>query len=170
MNIELILFVAVGLLAVISAIMMIVRPSPVKSVLFLIVNFFCLAILYLMLHAQFIAVAQIIVYAGAIMVLFLFVIMLLNVADEKSFAERGTVKKMVALFLAGVMVFEILSSFMSSEGVGSAAVAGPMLSLGTVEGIGRVLFTTYLLPFEITSLLLLAAMVCVIILAKKKFE
>ena len=170
MNIELIFFSIIASCAVVSAIMMITSLSPVKSVLFLIVNFFCLSILYLLLHAQFIAVAQIIVYAGAIMVLFLFVIMLLNVSDDRSFAERGTVKKLVALFLAGGMVFEILSSFMFSEGAGGGAVSSQMLSLGTVEGIGRELFTTYLLPFEITSMLLLAAMVGVIVLAKKKFE
>ncbi len=170
MQTENVFFYIVAAFAVISAIMMITRPNPVKSVLFLIVNFFCLSVLYLLLRAQFIAVVQIIVYAGAIMVLFLFVIMLLNLEDDRSFVERGNYRKFVALFLAGGIVFEILSSFMFSEGAGSGAVSQEMSDLGTVESIGKALFTTYLFPFELTSMLLLAAMVGVVVLAKKRAE
>ena len=170
MTIELIFFYCCAAAAVISAVMMITRPNPVKSVLFLIVNFFCLSLLYLLLHAQFIAVVQIIVYAGAIMVLFLFVIMLLNVADEDAFREMKSARKLFAIVVAAGVAAEILASIVVVEGTGARAVAAEMNSLGTVEGIGKVLFTTYLFPFEVTSLLLLAAMVGVIVLAKKKFS
>ena len=170
MNIEIIYFFCVASVAVGCAIMMITSSSPVKSVLFLIVNFFCLSLLYLLLQAQFIAVAQIIVYAGAIMVLFLFVIMLLNLADEAALAERRTFRKLLALVLAGGMAFEVLSSLMFTEGASGNAVSPGMLKLGTVEAIGKAIFTTYLFPFEISSLLLLAAMVGVVVLGKKRFE
>jgi NADH-quinone oxidoreductase subunit J len=170
MTIELIFFFCCAAVAVISAVMMITRPNPVKSVLFLIVNFFCLSLFYLLLHAQFIAVAQIIVYAGAIMVLFLFVIMLLNISDENAFREMKSFKRLLAIVLAGGVAGEIIASIVVVEGTGAPAVGSAMTSLGTVEGIGHELFTVYLLPFEVTSLLLLAAMVGVIILAKKKFQ
>jgi len=170
MTIELIFFFCCAAVAVISAVMMITRPNPVKSVLFLIVNFFCLSLLYLLLHAQFIAVVQIIVYAGAIMVLFLFVIMLLNIADEDRFREVKSVKRLLAIVVSGGVAAEIIASIVVVEGTGAEAVSQEMNSLGTVEGIGKALFTTYVFPFEVTSLLLLAAMVGVIILAKKKFS
>ena len=169
MTIELIFFFCIAAVAVVSAVMMITRPNPVKSVLFLIVNFFCIALLYLFLHAQFIAVVQIIVYAGAIMVLFLFVIMLLNVADENSFREMKSFRKLLAIVVTAGVAAEIIASIVYVEGTGAQAVAQEMNTLGTVEGIGKELFTTYLFPFEVTSLLLLAAMVGVIILSKKKF-
>lgn len=170
MKIELIVFSCTAAIAVISAVLMITRPNPVKSVLFLIVNFFSLSVLYLLLRAQFIAVVQVIVYAGAIMVLFLFVIMLLNVADDTAYAEIKNYKKYFAFALAGGIASEIVASFLFLEGTSRGAVSNEMQTLGTVEAIGKELFTTYLIPFEITSLLLLAAMVGVIVLAKKKFE
>src|SRR2546422_11352035 len=100
MNFEIVLFFLVSVLAIASAVIMVTRVNPVKSVLFLIVNFFCVAVLYLLLQAQFIAVIQILVYAGAIMVLFLFVIMLLNVEDEESFSEKRALRRIAAFALA----------------------------------------------------------------------
>src|SRR6267378_675399 len=96
MTVERVFFYLVAVVAVTSALMMVTRRNPVQSVLFLIVNFFSLAMVYLFLQAQFIAIIQILVYAGAIMVLFLFVIMLLNLGDEQRFAEKTTVKKLIA--------------------------------------------------------------------------
>ena len=170
MNFELIFFFLVSAVAVASAIMMITRPNPVMSVLYLIVNFFCLALLYLTLHAQFIAIIQILVYAGAIMVLFLFVIMLLNLGEEKHYYEGGNrFLKLTAVGLAALAFMEIIAGIVLVP-KNHAPLSESALQIGTVEAICKVLFRDYLFPFEITSMLLLAAMVGVIVLAKKKFE
>jgi NADH-quinone oxidoreductase subunit J len=168
MSIEIIVFLLIAAAAIASAVFMITRRNPIQSVLFLIVNFFCLALLYLVLRAQFIAIIQILVYAGAIMVLFLFVIMLLNLGDERLLAEHTRYKKLVAWILSLAVLAEVLA------GLGfprySAAPSPAAADIGTVEFIGKSLYTDYLFPFEVTSLLLLAAMVGVIVLAKKKFR
>jgi NADH-quinone oxidoreductase subunit J len=170
MTFETILFFLVAFSSIGSALMMITRPNPVKGVLFLIVNFFCLALLYLMLQAQFIAVIQILVYAGAIMVLFLFVIMLLNLEDEKTLQEKKNYKRYIAIALAAGVLLEIVTGIGSSSVGLTSSVSPEMAQLGTVESIGNVLFKEYLLPFEVTSMLLLAALVGVIVLAKKRFQ
>jgi NADH-quinone oxidoreductase subunit J len=170
MNVEMILFLVVAAVAVLSALMMITRRNPVQSVLFLIVNFFCLAVLYLVLHAQFIAVIQILVYAGAIMVLFLFVIMLLNVGDEHAPPNGPFRRKILGFVLAAVVLVQILLGTQMPAGVVPSGLSKAAAEMGTVEFVGRSLYTDYLLPFEITSLVLLAAMVGVLVLAKKNFR
>ncbi len=170
MNTETLFFFFVAGLAVVSGLLVITRANPINSVLFLIVNFFCLAILYLTLHAQFIAVIQIIVYAGAIMVLFLFVIMLLNLGDETRTAEKAGLAKLAAIALAAAVLVEILIGAGVLRMQGTPVQSDRAVAMGTVESVGAVLYTGYLLPFEITSMLLLAAMVGVIVLAKKKLR
>jgi NADH-quinone oxidoreductase subunit J len=170
MTFEIMLFALVAALAIASAILMITRTNPVKSVLFLIVNFFCLAVLYLTLQAQFIAIIQILVYAGAIMVLFLFVIMLLNVKDEEKRAEGKSYSKLIALILSAIVLLQIIVTLGVSFQTSSPGMNLRAAEIGTVEFIGKSLYTEYLLPFEVTSMLLLAAMVGVIVLAKKKFQ
>lgn len=171
MNFELIFFFIVAAVAVGSAILMITRTNPVISVLYLIVNFFCLATMYLTLHAQFIAIIQILVYAGAIMVLFLFVIMLLNLGDETVLSEKRSLRRILATGLIAAAFFEIIVAIATSPHNGPEP-AGVALAntMGTVETIGAVLYSRFLFPFEVTSMLLLAAMVGVIVLAKKKFD
>lgn len=169
MSFDLIFFFLVAAAAIGSALLMITRTNPVKSVLFLIVNFFCLALLYLLLHAQFIAIVQIIVYAGAIMVLFLFVIMLLNLGDDKALAERRGYRTMIGVVLAVMILIEIAAGVSLPRGTAPATEA-QAAAIGTVESIGKVLYTGYLFPFEVTSMLLLGALVGVIVLAKKKFH
>lgn len=162
------LFLVLAVAAVVSAILMITRRNPVTSVLYLVFNFFIVAILYLFLRAQFIAIIQITVYAGAIMVLFLFVIMLLNLGEDKLLKWRLTSGKTVAALVSIAMLLEVLqfvASFTSKSGLSPKAE-----SMGTVESIGKVLFSSYIFPFEMTSILLLAAIVGAILLAKKKFE
>jgi len=165
MDFERIFFFATAGVAVASGILTITRRNPVQSVLFLIVNFFCIALLYLGLHAQFLAIIQILVYAGAIMVLFLFVIMLLNLGDEKTLAEKSGYRKYVTLALAAAVLVEILALVLAAP-AGPAGI--PAAGFGSVESIGDSLFRTYILQFEATSVLLLAALVGVIVLAKKK--
>ncbi len=170
MNSEVIFFLIVAASAIASAILMVTQQNPIKGVLFLIVNFFCLALIYLILHAQFIAIIQILVYAGAIMVLFLFVIMLLNLGDETKLEDKMSYKKTIAYVLSGVVLLEILIGLGLPFGVNTMPTNPKALEIGTVEYIGKSLYTEYLLPFEITSMLLLAAIVGVIVLAKKKFQ
>jgi NADH-quinone oxidoreductase subunit J len=168
LNLELILFLVLAVAAIASAILMITRRNPVTSALYLVFNFFIIAVLYLFLRAQFIAIIQITVYAGAIMVLFLFVIMLLNLGDDKLLKWKLTSGKSVAAILGVAMLLEILYFI---TGLNSTVGISPKSeSMGTVESIGKVLFNNYLFPFEMTSILLLAAIVGAILLSKKKFE
>jgi NADH-quinone oxidoreductase subunit J len=165
-----ILTVFFSLVAVVSAIIMITRRNPVNSALFLILNFFCISAIYLILKAQFIAIIQVIVYAGAIMVLFLFVIMLLNLQDENKLTENISYKKLTAIILS-VLLFSILSittyfAYFDKYQV----ISNNAETMGTVETIGRELYTTDSFPFELVSFILLAAIVGAIVLAKKKFE
>lgn len=171
MSLEFILFIIFSLVAVVSAILMITRTNPVISALFLILNFASLAGFYLLLNAQFIAVAQVIVYAGAIMVLFLFVIMLLNPEKEKSLLDWNPKVKIFAYviaFLVFVQLFYMI--FFASPHFGTAASAEASVKAGTIESIGFELFTHYVLPFEAAGFLLLAATIGALVLAKKKFE
>jgi NADH-quinone oxidoreductase subunit J len=170
MSLELILFVVFGGVAAISAVLMITRSNPVISALFLILNMGSLAGLYLLLNAQFIAVAQVIVYAGAIMVLFLFVIMLLRPEKEKLLATKGikifafSIAILVFIQLAYMIFFAHPSSVMGDKNIAASVNAG------TVESIGRELYTNYILPFEAAGYLLLAATIGALVLAKKKLE
>jgi NADH-quinone oxidoreductase subunit J len=169
MTIESIIFYILGIGGIASAVLVVTRRNPIISAIFLIINFFCLAGLYLTLHAQFIAVIQILVYAGAIMVLFVFVIMLLNLGDERKLKDGFSWKKVVAAGLGFGVLMELVYIL-----IGQTRIQGSDLSkaetIGTVEAIGNVLFTRFLFPFEITSLLLTAAIVGAVVLAKKKLD
>ena len=170
MTFDTIFFYCLAIVSVGSALMVVTHRNPIIAALYLIVNFFCLAGLYLTLHAQFIAVIQILVYAGAIMVLFLFVIMLLNLGDEQKLVDAVSVRKVLAAGLSAGLLMEVLAIV----GFGKLSLPPGDLSkgidIGTVEYIGMQMFTSYLFPFEITSLLLLAAIVGAIVLAKKKLD
>ena len=160
------LFAAGGIL---SALLVVTRRNPIISVICLIVNFFCLAGLYLTLHAQFIAVIQILVYAGAIMVLFVFVIMLLNLGDERRLRDGFSWKKGIAGGFGLGVLMELIYIIMMHT-ASQPIDADRATDIGTVEAIGQVLFTHFLFPFEVTSLLLTAAIVGAVILAKKKID
>lgn len=157
-------------MAVGSAIMMITRRSPITSALYLIVNFFSISAIYLMLRSQFVAIIQIIVYAGAIMVLFLFVIMLLSINDDKKFTENFGYKKLFAIILS-LLMFSSLGITAFFGFFGKYKTLSPNAeAMGTIESVGRELYTTFSFPFELVSFILLAAIVGAIILAQKKFE
>jgi NADH-quinone oxidoreductase subunit J len=170
MSIELVLFIIFSAIAAVSAILMITRANPVISALFLILNFASLAGLYLLLNAQFIAVAQVIVYAGAIMVLFLFVIMLLKPEKEKLFEKHQGVKVFAIIIAALVFMQLIYMIFLSRPSSSVNPVVAESVKAGTIEQIGRQLYTNYVLPFEAAGFLLLAATIGAFVLAKKKFE
>ncbi len=170
MSLEVVLFILFAGVSAISAVLMITRSNPVLSALFLILNFAGLAGLYLLLNAQFIAVVQVIVYAGAIMVLFLFVIMLLRPEREKLLSKTPAVK-IFAYVIAGLVFIQlaylIFFSNPSSDAAGNVAAS---IKAGTVQQIGRELYTNYVLPFEAAGFLLLAATIGALVLAKKKFD
>jgi NADH-quinone oxidoreductase subunit J len=163
-------FILLSAVSVITAILVIVQPNPVASAIFLIINFCCLAGIYLMLNAQFIAIIQVLVYAGAIMVLFLFVIMLLNLTREKKFVVRQKGTKLVGVILGMVLLGLTGVIFKAALLEGSKGNYPPekVAALGNTEVVARLLFTDFLLPFEITSILLLVAIIGAIILAKRQ--
>lgn len=164
------LFFVCSLAAIASAALVVSRKNPVHSVLFLIVCLLSVALLFLLLGAQFIAALQVIVYAGAIVVLFVFVLMLLNVKKETVTLHSSTVQKLGAVILVIVLLMEAL--FVAVMGVGwlskEAWIAASGISFGTVQSIGRELFTRYLFQFEVASVLLLVAIVGAIAITKKR--
>ncbi len=166
-TIETFLFYSLGAISVGSALMMVTRRNPVIAALYLILNFFALGGLYLSLHAQFIAFIQILVYAGAIMVLFVFVIMLLNLGDAKKLQESVSYKKIIGAGLSFGVLMELIYVLGFSKVGMATSQFEKATEIGTVENIGMQLFTRFLFPFEVTSILLLAAIVGAVILAKK---
>jgi len=171
MSLEIILFTLFAAICAVSAVLMITRPNPVISALFLVLNFASLAGLYLTLNAQFIAVAQVIVYAGAIMVFFLFVIMLLNPEKEKRFfEEKKKLRIFIIVIVALVLVQIVYMIFLSNPSDSITSEVSRSIQTGTIENIGREMFTNYILPFEAAGYLLLAATIGAMVMAKKKFE
>ncbi len=160
-------FLIFAALAVFCAINLVVQTHPIASALSLIGVMGSLAVLYLQLGGEFIFAAQVIVYAGAIMVLFIFVIMLLNAgAETPTFQVSRFVRYLGIILLVaflGLISFIIQAALPKTEGVVFGAFQG-----GTALEIGRKLFTTYLLPFEVTSVLILIALVGAIVLARKE--
>ena len=168
---EVVLFILFASICTVSSVLMITRQNPVISALFLVLNFAALAGLYLTLNAQFIAVAQVIVYAGAIMVFFLFVIMLLNPEKEKKFfKEKPKLRILIIVIVALVLLQIVYMIFLSKPSNTINTDVARSIDAGTVETIGREMFTKYVLPFEAAGYLLLAATIGALVLAKKKFE
>jgi NADH-quinone oxidoreductase subunit J len=169
MTIDIILFMILAVIAIATALGMLLSRNAVYSVLFLVLNFMTVAVFYLLLGAPFIAMAQVTVYAGAIMVLFLFVIMLLG-ADSLAPGKALPWQKPLAAGLAFVLVAETVY-LLAFRGVPTGMVTHPDASVNSVEFLremGMLLFSQYLLPFEITSILLLVAMVGAIVLTKQE--
>jgi NADH-quinone oxidoreductase subunit J len=165
---DVILFLVFALIAVVCAINVVVQTHPISSALSLVGVMASLAMLYLLLGGEFIAAAQVIVYAGAIMVLFIFVIMLLNAG-----AETRMGRSLIAGVLGGPLLIALL--LLVSYFVQRWYPDNPMVKFGGFQGgtpqaFGRALFTTYLLPFEITSLLILIAIIGAVVLARKELD
>ncbi len=166
---ETLAFFFLAAFAVTTAVMMVLQRNPVMSAICLIGNFFALAAFYLLLRAQLLAVLQIVVYTGAIMVLVVFVIMLLNLGDEERLRERFSFSMGLVLALVAGFVAELATILFTAGNPPLRAELHPQAeAIGTVEGMGTAMFGKFLLPFEITSLLLLAAIVGAVVLAKKK--
>jgi NADH-quinone oxidoreductase subunit J len=153
-------------LAVGSALGLVLRRNPIHGALFLVVNLGSIAAFYLMLGAEFLAAAQIIIYAGAIMVLFVFAIMVLIPGKEETGPDPRRRLRLWALPVGGLLFAQVLVWLIVSRRM--TTPAGAPAATGTVEAIGRLLFTDYLFPFELTSVLLLAAMVGVLLLTRRR--
>ena len=158
-------FSLIAALAVASALGLVLKRNAIHGALFLVVNLASVAALYLMLGAEFLAAAQVIVYAGAIMVLFVFAIMVLIPGKEETGPDPRRPWRLVAVPLGALLGLQLIVVVRALRG-GAPAGAAPVP--GSVEAIARLLFTQYLFPFELTSVLLLAAMVGVLLLARRR--
>lgn len=167
MTTDLALFIGLALIAIVSALSMLASRDAVYSALFLVLNFLTVATFYLLLHAAFIAMVQITVYAGAIMVLFLFVIMLLGTEREQIGASIRW-QLPVAILLGVGLATELIIGLSRSTGAELGQLPALPESFGSPASVGRLLFSEYLIPFEVVSILLLVAMVGTIVLTFNK--
>ena len=165
MTAQLILFFILAIVAVATALGMLVSRNAIYAALYLILNFATVAIFYLLLNAYFLAVAQITVYTGAIMVLFLFVIMLLG-AERTGQGKPPAWQRPTAIALGAILAAEMIYILLAKVGVLPGVAAETAAAFGSPAGVGLELFTKYLLPFEITSILLLVAIVGAIVMTK----
>jgi NADH-quinone oxidoreductase subunit J len=156
------LFYFLSFLAIFSALLVVFSKNPVYSVLYLIITFFAIAGHYILLDAQFLAVVHVIVYAGAIMVLFLYVIMLLNL-NQESEPHKSTLVKIAAVSSSGLLLTVLIGAL---RGVSQVVPKTGGAGIGLVKNLGQVLFNEFLFPFEVSSILLLAAMVGVVMVGK----
>ena len=162
---EQVLFVIFAAPLLLSAVGVVVARSPVHAAMSLVSAFFWLAGIYVLLTAHLLAFVQIIVYAGAIMVLFLFVVMLLSLTDAELGLEKITALKVVGI-LGSAGLLSLLVTAIVQSGPSTMKAVGE--DFGTVRAVGKILFTQYLLPFEATSVLLLVAIVGAVVVAKEK--
>jgi NADH-quinone oxidoreductase subunit J len=157
-------FYILAALMLFTAVRTVLAKNPIHSVLYLIVTFFIMAAHYVLLNAQFLAVVHIIVYAGAIMVLFLFVLMLLNL-NQDSEPHKPTMWKVAATMASGLLGVTLVGALKGS--VQLAPTVANNGDLGLVKNLGKVLFTDYVVPFEIAGILFLAAMVGAVLVGKR---
>ena len=161
---------AIGFVAILSALLVVMHPNPMHSVLFLILNLFCVALFYLMLQAQLLAVLQVIVYAGAIMVLFVFVIMLLNLKVEQVPRTGRGIQRLGALALGtlfgGILYWAIRNRTASPYFEPQVFHDG----FGTARDLGLILFEEYSFAFELSGILLVVSMVGAVLLAKRRLQ
>jgi NADH-quinone oxidoreductase subunit J len=155
-----------GALAVASAMMVVLSKHPVRSVLYLVVTFFFISGLYIMMNAQFLAIVNIIVYAGAIMVLFLFVLMLLNLNKDAE-PKTPSIIWIISTVAGGVLFLVIIAALKDIVLVSQKDDFVPISNIGLVENLGNTLFTKFVVPFEVSSILFISAMVGAILLAKR---
>jgi NADH-quinone oxidoreductase subunit J len=156
-------FYFLSFLAVLSALMVVFSKNPIYSVLYLVITFFSVGGHYLILSAEFLFAVHIIVYAGAIMVLFLYVIMLLNLNKDTE-PHKETVYRIAAIISGGLLMLVLVAALKGAEA--EQLQLGVNTEIGLVKNLGKMLFNEFLLPFEIVSVLLLAAMVGAVMLAK----
>lgn len=163
MSITELLFWTLSVVALFSALMVVISKNPVYSVLWLIVTFFSISGHYILLNAQFLAVVNIIVYAGAIMVLFLFVIMLMNLNKDTE-PQKNKWLKLIGAVAGGCLLLVLVAALRHTEKQMTELATG---DIGLIQNLGKALFNEYVVPFEISSILFLSAMVGAVILGKR---
>ncbi len=161
-----ILFYALSAFAIVSAIMVLISKNPIHSVLWLILVFFAISGHYILLNAQFLAIVNIIVYAGAIMVLFLFVIMLMNVKKDKE-PQKQNLVKFIGVIAGGSFLTLLIALVKQTSQLQGKTVLLKEGTIGLIHPLGKALFSDYVVPFEISSVLFLSAMVGAVIIGKK---
>ena len=163
-------FLVASILSIFCSIMMVTRKNPIHSALWLIVAFFSLAVIYLTLHAQFIAVAQVMVYAGAIMMLIIFVIMLIQLELEGLKRGRLSGAKIIGSFITAILFLEIMAVLMAFRGSAAKTVVSGAATegMGTVASVGTALYGKFLFPFEVASILLLVGVVGAVVLSRRR--
>lgn len=164
MSITTFIFILLSALAIGSAVMMLLSKNPVKSILWLIAVFFAISAHYILLNAQFLAVVNIIVYAGAIMVLFLFVVMLMNLNADTEPVKNYRLH-IIGIISGGSLLLVLLATLY--KGGNTQLVQMKIGDQGLMDNLGKVLFTNYVLPFELASVLFLSAMLGAVIIGKK---
>ncbi len=168
---EAVAFYSLAVLILGFAVLVVTARNTVHSVLFLVLNFLCVAVLYVVLRAEFLAVIQVLVYAGGIVVLYLFVVMLVNLKRPPEAHQDRRRRSRLGLVVAGVLLaqFAAIAAYrLAGGGLGQAARAALPVAGGNVQQVGWSLYVDYLVPFEVASMLLLAAMIGAIILAKRE--
>jgi NADH-quinone oxidoreductase subunit J len=164
MNITQILFWVLSVVAVFSALMVVISKNPVYSVLWLIVTFFSISGHYILLNAQFLAIVNIIVYAGAIMVLFLFVIMLMNLNKDTE-PQKNKWLKLAGAVAGGCLLLVLVAALRNTQKNMTELGTG---DIGLIQNLGKILFNEYVVPFEISSILFLSAMVGAVVIGKRE--
>lgn len=159
-----ILFFILSFIAIISALLVVFSKNPVHSVLFLIVTFFTIAGQYVLLNAQFLFIVQLIVYSGAIMVLFLFVLMLLNLNKETE-PQKSVIFKTAGVLAGGILLISMLSLLKGYHHIEN--ISSPDSQVGLVANLGQLLFSKYVVPFELSSILFLSGMIGAVLIGKK---
>lgn len=167
MAISQVFFWILSALAILSALMVLVSKNPIYSVLWLIIVFFCISGHYILLNAQFLAIVNIIVYAGAIMVLFLFVIMLMNLNKDNE-PQKDWVKKGIGVISGGSLLLILTSLVKQAPEIKQKTALLNTGNIGLIKNLGRVLFNEYVIPFELSSILFLSAMVGAVVIGKKE--
>lgn len=170
MNITEILFWFLSLLALGSAVMVIASKNPVHSILWLIIVFFAISGHYILMNAQFLAIVNIIVYAGAIMVLFLFVVMLMNLNADSEPPMKNNLMRIAALVSGSALMLVIIGALKNSDQFIQHQKITSGTEAGLINVLGKQLFTNYVVPFEISSVLFLSAMIGAVIISKKTNE
>lgn len=167
MNTTEILFFFLSALAIFSAIVVLISKNPVHSVLWLVAVFFAISGHYILLNAQFLAIVNMIVYAGAIMVLFLFVIMLMNLNAETE-PRKNLWIKLAGVISGGCLLMVLVSLVRQATDLHAKKAMTTTGDIGLIKNLGKLLFSDYVVPFEITSVLFLSAMVGAIVIGKKE--
>jgi NADH-quinone oxidoreductase subunit J len=162
------IFLGVAFTSIIASLLVITRKNPIHSALFMVLTLLCVAMLYLLLYSQFIAIIQIVVYAGAIAMLIVFVIMLLDLEEELRSGLKLLYSKVIGSVLAVLFLCGIIYSVAATSLTGKVGSYTPEKVSANVKAVGEILFTQYLFPFEIVSVLLVAAIIGAVILSKKR--